>query len=265
MAFHLIDRMAVEDEGDGDAVVCLHGLGGSSNTWTPVMPALSPYRVVRIDLPGSGRSHAVPGTLSIERLAQAVLTVCARLGIARAHFLGHSMGTIVCQWLAAEHPKLVHSLALFGPLLAPPEPARAAIRTRATKARTEGAAGMQDIAQALMSAATSADSRARFPAAAAFVRESLMRQDPDGYARNCDALANAQPAAVERIRAAVLLVTGDEDGVAPPQSVRALAEQMSGVPGGVRTVILTRCGHWTPIERPEDCSRELRDFLSSQR
>ncbi|MDB5945576.1 MAG: alpha/beta hydrolase [Ramlibacter sp.] len=265
MTFHLIDRMAVEDEGDGDAVVCLHGLGGSSNTWTAVMTALSPYRVIRIDLPGSGRSHAVPGALSIERLAQAVLSVCARLGLTRAHFLGHSMGTIVCQRLAAEHPKLVRSLALFGPLLAPPDAARAAIRTRATKARTEGAAGMQEIAQSLVNAATSADSRERVPAVAAFVRESLMRQDPDGYARNCDALAAAQPAAVERILAPVLLVTGDEDGVAPPQSVRALAERLSGVPGGARTVVLPRCGHWTPIERPQECARELREFLSSQR
>lgn len=265
MTFHLVDRIAVEDEGDGDAVVCLHGLGGSSNTWTPVMSVLSPYRAVRIDLPGSARSHAVPGTLSIERLAQAVLSVCSRLGITRAHFLGHSMGTIVCQHLAADNPKLVRSLALFGPLLAPPEPARAAIRTRATKARTEGLAGMQDIAQALMNAATSTESRQRSPAAAAFVRESLMRQEPDSYARNCEALANAQPAAVERIKVPVLLVTGDEDGVAPPAAVRAMAEQMSGVPVGVRTVVLPRCGHWTPIERPEECSRELREFLSSAR
>lgn len=264
MTFHLIDRMAVEDEGDGDAVVCLHGLGGSSNTWTPVMPTLSPYRVVRIDLPGSGRSHAVPGTLSIERLAQAVLTVCTRLGIARAHFLGHSMGTIVCQRLAADQPKQVRSLALFGPLLAPPDDARANIRARATRARTEGLAGMQHIAQTLVNASTSPSSRHRSPAAAAFVRESLMRQDPDGYARNCDALAEAQPAAVERIQAPVLLVTGDEDGVAPPASVRALAERLSGA-HGVRTVILPRCGHWTPIERPEECARELREFLPSQR
>jgi 3-oxoadipate enol-lactonase len=264
MTFHVIDRIAVEDEGAGDAVVCLHGLGGSSNTWTTVMDSLSPYRVIRIDLPGSARSQAVPGTLSIERLAQAVLLVCGRLGISRAHFLGHSMGTIVCQRLAAEHPTLVRSLALFGPLLTPPEPARASIRSRATKARTEGAAGMQDIAQTLVNAATSADSRQRAPAAAAFVRESLMRQDPDGYARSCDALANAQPAPVERIRVPVLLVTGDEDGVAPPPSVRDLAIRMSGVPGGVRTVVLERCGHWTPIERPEECARELRAFLSSQ-
>ena len=265
MTFHLVDKMAVEDEGEGDAVVCVHGLGGSSNTWTPVMPALARYRVIRIDLPGSGRSSGVSGALTIARLADAVRSVCSRLQVTRAHLLGHSMGTIVCQHLAAEHPKLVRSLALFGPLIAPTDAARTAIRARAAKARGEGVAGMQDIAQTLMQAATSADSRQRFPAAAAFVRESLMRQDPDGYARSCEALADAPPAAVERIVAGTLLVTGDEDGVAPPQSVRAMAERFTGAKGAVRTVVLNRCGHWTPVERPEECARELRDFLPSQR
>jgi 3-oxoadipate enol-lactonase len=265
MPLHLIDKMAVEDEGEGDAVVCVHGLGGNSNTWTAVMPALAGYRVVRLDLPGSGRSHAVSGPLSMERLAQAVLSACARLNITRAHLLGHSMGTIVCQHVATEQPKLVRSLTLFGPLIAPSDAARAGIRTRAGKARSEGLAGMQEIAQTLMNAATSADSRQRTPAAAAFVRESLMRQDPDGYARNCEALADAKAAAVERIEAPTLLVTGDEDGVAPPQAVRAMAERLSGARGGVRTVVLSRCGHWTPIERPEECMRELRSFLPAQR
>jgi 3-oxoadipate enol-lactonase len=264
MTFHLIDKMAVEDEGEGDAVLCLHGLGGNSNTWTAVMPALARYRVVRPDLPGSGRSHAVMGPLSIERLADAVLAICARLNLTRFHLLGHSMGTIVCQHLAVSHPKMVRSLALFGPLITPVDAARVAIRTRAGKAR-EGVGAMQEIGQTLMYGATSADSRQRNPAAAAFVRESLMRQDPDGYARNCEALADAKPAAVERIEAPTLLVTGDEDTVAPPQAVRAMAERLTGVKAGVRTVVLTRCGHWSPIERPEECSRELRDFLPAQR
>ena len=264
MAFHLIDKMAVEDEGAGDSVVCVHGLGGSSNSWSAIMPALSQHRVVRMDLPGSGRSAAVSGPLSITRLVEAVLAICSGLQITRAHFLGHSMGTIVCQHLGADHPKLVRSMALFGPLLAPNDAARGALRARAAKARGEGVAGMQEIAQTLVLAATSADSRQRCAAAAAFVRESLMRQDPDGYARNCEALADAKPAAVERIEAGTLLVTGDEDGVAPPQSVRVMAERFSGAKN-MRSVVLSRCGHWTPIERPDECARELREFLPAQR
>lgn len=264
VALHAIDKVVVEDEGDGEAVVCLHGLGGTSNTWTPLMPALAGFRVIRPDLPGSGRSAAAGGELSIEKLAECVATICRRLDISRAHVLGHSMGTIVAQHLAVAQPRLVRSLALFGPLAAPADGARANIRARGEKARSEGVRGMHEIALALVQAATSADTRARQPAATAFVRESLMRQDPEGYARSCAALAAAVPAAAERIEAPVLLVTGDEDGVAPPQAVRALAERLTRAKG-VRTVVLTRCGHWTPVERPEDCARELRDFLSAQR
>jgi pimeloyl-ACP methyl ester carboxylesterase len=260
---HLIDRVAVEDEGEGDAVVCVHGLGGSSNTWTPLMPALQRHRVLRIDLPGSARSQRAEGPLSIERYADTVLSVCSRLGIERAHLLGHSMGTIVCLHLAANEPRRVRSLALFGPLLAPAEPARAAIQARAAKAR-EGAAAMQEITEALLKAALSADTRERQPLAVAFVRESLMRQEGEGYARSCEALAGATAAAVDRIEAPTLLVTGDEDGVAPPQSVRALADRLHGV-RSKRVVVLPRCGHWTPVERSDECSRELRQFLAEQR
>ncbi|MBS0447386.1 MAG: alpha/beta fold hydrolase [Proteobacteria bacterium] len=264
MALHVIDKIVVEDEGVGTPVVCLHGLGGSSNTWTPLMGALAGHRVVRIDLPGSGRSCGVGGPLSIARLADAVVSVCTRLAIARAHFVGHSMGTIVCQHLAVDHPKLVRSLVLFGPLIAPPDPARAAIRNRAAKVRAEGLAGLQDVAQTLMMNAISNETRDKLPSAAAFVRESLMRQDPEAYARSCDALADTPPAAVERIEAPALLVTGDEDTVAPPQAVRAMAERMQGS-RGVRVSIYGRCGHWTPIERSQDCARELRAFIAAQR
>ncbi|HEY4069797.1 MAG TPA: alpha/beta hydrolase [Burkholderiaceae bacterium] len=262
MSFQLIDRVAVEDEGEGPVVVCVHGLGGSSNTWTPLLPALARHRVVRVDLPGSGRSQRAEGPLTIARYVDVLLGICARLNLTRAHWLGHSLGTIVVQHLAAAHPERVASVALFGPLIAPPDAARVAITARAAKAR-EGAAGMHEITTALLNAAISADTRQRQPVAVAFVRESLMRQDGEAYARSCEALAAAQPAAVERIAAPVLLVTGDEDGVAPPQSVRAMADRLHGAKS-TRVVVLPRCGHWTPIERPEECQRELREFLAAQ-
>jgi 3-oxoadipate enol-lactonase len=261
---HVIDRLAVEEDGEGEAVVCLHGLGGDSNTWTPLMPALAGWRVIRPDLPGSGRSAIAGGSLTIAKLVEATVAICTRLNVSRAHVVGHSMGTIVAQHLAAAQPHLVRSLALFGPLIAPNDTARANIRARGEKARSEGLRGMHDIALALVNAATSADTRQRQPVAVAFVRESLMRQDPEAYGRSCDALAGCQPAAVERITAPTLLVTGDEDVVAPPQSVRAMAERFSQAKS-LRSVVLNRCGHWTPIERPEDCARELRAFLAAQR
>jgi pimeloyl-ACP methyl ester carboxylesterase len=255
-----IDRIAVETDGAGDALLMIHGLGGTSNVWTPVLPAVARQRTVRPDLPGSGRSHHVEGPLSIERFVQAMQRVCSALGFERVHVAAHSLGTIVAFHLAAQAPRLVRSLALFGPLLCPPDPARGAIRARGEKARAEGEAGMQAIADGLVQAAVSAETRARRPVAVAAVREFLMRQCPDGYARSCDALADAQPAEVAGIECPTLLVTGDEDAIAPAQAVRQIAERMPGC----RLEILRGCGHWTPIEKPDECNEALRRFYAQR-
>jgi pimeloyl-ACP methyl ester carboxylesterase len=255
MSTQLIERMAVEVDGQGDAVIFVHGLGGTSNVFTPQVLALGTrYRTVRPDLPGSGRSPST-GPLSIAGLADAIIRLARALGIERAHLVGHSMGTIVCQHLAACEPRLVRSLALFGPLLAPPDPARQGLRDRAAKARAEGMAG---IAEAILQAATAGDTKANNPVAVALVRELLLRQNPEGYARTCEALAAAAPADVRRIACPTLLVTGDEDAVAPPSGVRALVEQIAGA----RVTILHRCGHWTTIERAAECNAALKEFLA---
>lgn len=254
----VVERMAVEIEGEGEPVVMIHGLGGTSNTFTPLLAAFTRHRTIRFDLPGSGRSHRVEGPLSLERFVAKALLVMQRAGVDRAHVVAHSMGTIVATHLAASEPRRVASLALFGPLLAPPEPARAAIRARAAKAR-EG--DMQPIADALLHASVSAETRAKRPTAAAFVRESLMRQDPEGYARSCEALAAMQPADTSRIECPALLVTGDEDVVAPPQAVRMMGERIAGS----RVEVLRGCGHWTPVEKPEECVGLLKRFLLERR
>jgi pimeloyl-ACP methyl ester carboxylesterase len=261
MATRFVDRMAVEIDGEGDAVLMIHGLGGSSNVWTPLMPSFARCRTVRPDLPGSARSARVEGPLSIDRFVQAMLRVAGAAGVERAHVVAHSLGTIVAFHLAAAAPHFVRSLALFGPLLAPADAIRGGIRGRGEKARTEGEAGMQEIANALVQAATSAETKAKRPATAALVREFLMRQPPDGYARTCDALAAAQPADTTKITCPTLLVTGDEDAVAPAGSVRQIAERMPGC----RLEILRGCGHWTPIEKPDECNDLLRRFYETNR
>ncbi len=259
MAFEFVERIAVEIDtptGGGDPVLMIHGLGGTSNTWTPLLPAFARFQSVRFDLPGSGRSQRVEGPLSIERFVRAAQRVLASAGQERTHIVGHSMGCIVALHMAALEPKSVRSLALFGPLLAPPDVAKAAIRARGEKAAKEGVAAMHVIAEALVQAATSAETKAKRRTAVALVRESLMRQDPDGYARSCFALADAMPADPARIACPTLLVSGDEDGVAPPQSVRLLGEKIAGA----QVEILRGCGHWSPVEKPDECIDLLRRF-----
>jgi 3-oxoadipate enol-lactonase len=267
MSVRWIDRMAVEVDGEGEAVVLVHGLGGTSNTWTPLLPALTRHRAVRIELPGSGRSKDAyalrdntphQGRLSSGVLVDAVLRVCGELGLAAAHFVGHSLGTIVCQHLAVKAPERVKSLALFGPLLAPPDAARTALQGRAAKARADGMFGVADT---IVQTALSATTREQLPVTVAFVRESLLAQDPEGYARTCEALAAAEPAAIDQIKVPALLVGGDEDAVAPVHGVRAMASRLADS----RVEVLSRCGHWMTAERPTECRGFLQSFLERQR
>lgn len=267
MAIAWVDRMAVDVRGEGDAIVLVHGLGGSFNVWTPLLPALGRYRCVRPDLPGAGRSQrayalgeATPhrGHLSAETHAAAILRVCEVLGIERAHVVAHSFGTLIALHVAAADPARVHSLALFGALAEPAPAQRDAMRARAAAAREQG---LFDIADAVSQAALSASSRETQPVTVAYVRESVIAQDAEGYARNCMALAEAGSARLELVTCPTLIVNGDEDVVTPLSGARQLAARLRQA----RLEVLGRCGHWPTLERPMESQRLLRDFLDRAR
>ena len=115
------------------------------------------------------------------------------------------------------------------------------------------------VADAIVAGGTSADTKAHRPEVAALVREILMRQDAEGYALTCEALAKVQPADASKITCPTLLITGDEDGTAPPPRVKALTASISGA----KMQILDRCGHWTTFERPAEVNTALLNFLLS--
>jgi 3-oxoadipate enol-lactonase len=267
MAIQWIDKMAVDVEGEGEAVVMLHGLGGSMNVWAPLMPALRNYKVIRIDTPGAGRSNnayalsdSTPhkGRLTLDVVAQCVIDICRTLGVQQAHLVGHSLSTIVCPYVAVKAPKLVKSMALFASLLQPSQGMRDVMNGRAPAVRERGTF---EAATAVSSAALSTSTKEAQPVTVAYVRESIMGQDPEGYARNCLLLAEATPTTLENIKCPTLLVTGDEDGVTPLSGARELKARIPQA----RLEVLNKCGHWPILERVDDCRRLLRDFLIYQR
>ncbi len=255
MADHRIGGFVSEVTGDGPPVVMVHGLGGSSNSFQPIVGNLSNYKVVRIDLPGAGRSRVRPGLTDLMGLSTAVRDVMRSLGIPRAHMVGHSMGTLICQHLAVAEPNMVGSLTLFGPILEPPRAARAALRERADAARRDG---MVAIADAVSTGSLSPETRERNPLAVAFVRESLMRQDPAGYALHCEALAACEPADHASIKAPSVLIAGRQDPVAPVDMVDRLGDVITGS----RIEILPACGHWMMIEWPAIAGRLLGTYIN---
>jgi pimeloyl-ACP methyl ester carboxylesterase len=250
--------LVAEDSGQGFPVVMIHGLGGTSNSFEPLLDGLDGHRVIRPDLPGAGRSGPRPGLDGIAGLARAVTDLLRASGIERAVLVGHSMGTLVCQHMAANAPERVAALVLYGAILEPPQAARTGLRDRAAAALEDGMAG---IADAVSRASLSASTRARNPAARAFVRESLMRQNPEGYAAHCRILADAQPCDHARIACPVTLVTGEADPVAPP----AMAEALCAALPDARLIRVPDCGHWPMIEAPAAARAALSETLSALR
>jgi len=115
-------RLHVRDSGPtvpngAPVLVLLHGFGSSLHTWEPWALGLSDhFRVIRIDLPGAGLSGADPtGDYSDGRGVQVLLALMDQLGIARASFIGHSMGGRLAWRFAADQPSRVDKLVLVAP------------------------------------------------------------------------------------------------------------------------------------------------------
>lgn len=248
-------ELAVEITGDGPVVLLVHGLGGTSNFYQPQVAALAErFTVVRPDMEGSGRSPA-SGAVSIESFTDDLAALLGKLGSGPARVVGHSMATITVRTLAAKRPELVSHLGLLGAVPAPlPDAGQQAQRDRAGKARNGEMAG---IADAVVANATAEATRREFPGTAAAVRELVLGQDPEGYARSCEALAGATDPGPIDAGLPLLLVTGADDGVGKPEISQGLADAH----GSATLDVLADCGHWTALERPAEVTEHLLKFL----
>jgi len=247
-------ELAVEIEGSGPVVLMVHGLGGTSNFYQVQADALADrFTVIRVDSAGAGRSP-VTDPVSIDGHAEDLAALLDTLRIESAAVVGHSMGTLVVRSLAARSPDRVSKLVLLGAVAEPAEPTRRAQRDRAATLREKGTAA---VAPAVVANALSEATRRDKPEVAAFVRELIMRQEPEGYARNCEALAAATDPGPIAPDLPLLLITGDQDKVGPPAVSQALADAH----GSAVVEIIEGIGHWTALEAAHDVTDHLAKFL----
>lgn len=102
------------DEGQGPAVVLVHGLPGSGRDFRWLAAALAPScRVVRLDLPGFGGTPASAAGLSIEARGRFVVQAVEALNLERCVVAGHSMGGPVAAQAAVLAPERFHGLGLL--------------------------------------------------------------------------------------------------------------------------------------------------------
>lgn len=249
-------NLFIETTGDGPDVVLVHGLGGATPFYDPLVNDLATdFRFTRYDFNGHGRTP-LSGEVSIDTLTEELAEVIrTQTTSGKAHVIGHSMGTLVVQQLAATRPELVENIVLLGPVRAQPDNAKAATRERATTVRDKG---MSAVADGISRGATSDQSAQHNSLVRPLVRELLLGQHPESYAQACEALAAAENPDLSKITAKTLLITGDEDKVSPPATNEAIQAELANA----ERHTITGIGHWTVLESPDFVADYVRTFLT---
>jgi pimeloyl-ACP methyl ester carboxylesterase len=103
--------------GAGEPLVLVHGFGADKDNFTRVAAHLTPrYRVLIPDLPGFGESaKPADASYTIPQQVAWLRAMLQRLGVARPHLGGSSMGGMIAVEYALRHPDEVASLWLLGP------------------------------------------------------------------------------------------------------------------------------------------------------
>ncbi len=254
----------VEVTGSGsDNVVFVHGLGGTTEFTYPLLLTArlnDSHRCYRYDLEGHGLSPTKSSSVvSIESYAEDLTALFAHeeYDIRSAVLVAHSMGCLIALAFASRHPSLVKKLVLLGPPRFPvPAAAAEAQNKRAAAVR---ASGMKACADTVATAGTAERTKVENPAAVSAVRESLMSQHPEGYAKACAALGGASNLEVDfsKLIMPILIVTGDEDKVSPVTA----CEKLSGMLKDATLKVLKGVGHWSVFEDAAGVGEALRRFL----
>jgi pimeloyl-ACP methyl ester carboxylesterase len=115
-----VGELSTLSAGDGDPVVCIHGLGATKASFLPTVAALADHwRMIAVDLPGFGESEKPLGAAYDARyFAGAVAALLDELGIESAHLIGNSMGGRVAIEVGLLYPERVERISLLSPALA---------------------------------------------------------------------------------------------------------------------------------------------------
>ncbi len=258
--------------GEGETVLLLHGLAGSSRTWQAVMPDLArSHDVIAPDLLGHGESAKPMGDYSLGAFASGLRDLLAALDVPSATIVGQSFGGGVAMQLAYQHPELCDRLVLVSsgglgrevswllrlltlpgaeqlmPLMFPRVVAdRGLAIGRFLSRRGLHAPHVAEMWRAYASLAGAENRKA-------FVRTIRGVIEPGG--QTVSALDRLYLAA----HLPTLIIWGDRDPIIPVRHAYAAHE---AIPGS-SLAILEGVGHFPHVEAPEQFVSNLTDFLDS--
>lgn len=249
---------ALSGEGP-DWLVLLHEIGGTLETWSPVVPRFEKhFRVLRYDQRGAGGSSRIEGAFSIERQVEDIAALTAALGArGPCHVAGVAIGAALAIRHAVRNPGKVKTL-----VLACPAPGVSADRieylaVRAGQVEREGMAATVDNTLGNSWPPETIRDRAVYDA----YRARFLANDPASYAAINRAFAkfDAVPD-LGAIRCPTLVLAGRHDRLRPPDYVQGIA---AGIPGAELRQVDS--GHVMPMQAPEALADAMEDFYGRNR
>jgi 3-oxoadipate enol-lactonase len=252
-------NFAVEGPEAASAVVLHHPLATDLSIWDELTAALAPrYRVVRFDARGHGASEATPAPYDLAMLTADTVGLLDHLGLARAHFLGLSMGGMVGQHLGLAHPQRFASLILCSTSSRIPDEARPLWEERVRVAREQGMGAQVDLALSRWLAAASMQGK---PALVARMRRYIEATPVEGYAGWCGAIRDLNVTdRLKAIRLPTLVIVGAEDPGTPPAAAQVIHREIAGS----ELVEVPGVSHQLHVEEPATFNRHVLAFLDRQ-
>jgi 3-oxoadipate enol-lactonase len=248
-----------DQQGHGEPVLLIMGLGWASNMWHRTRPVLAPhFRTIAFDNRGAGRSDVPAGPYSIATMASDAAAVLDAAGIAAAQLVGASMGGMIAQEFALLYPQRVRSLVLActtpgGPHAVQAEPAALQLLFRREGGPAERAAAAVPF---IYDASTPRDRVARDLQVL-----SELYPIPEGYTAQLQGiLAWEAHSRLPQIKVPTFVIHGETDRLVPAGNADLLAAR---IPGATLKKI-PNASHIFMTDRPEESHRVILDFLLSQ-
>jgi len=247
-----------EEYGEGDTVLFLPELGGSTRSWRHVVASLSQhFHLLLPDVRGTGLSEKPRGTYTMAEIAQDILKFTLNKGVEKFHLVGCAMGSIVSLEIALQAPDQVRSLVLCSVSPEIPERTKLYAGERARKVRAHG---MREVSRSSSFNSFPEGTAIPFDVARNEYEANFLANDPGAYAALSEALIAWEGGPkLSQIGCPCLCLAGDKDFMWDSDTVETAAKAL---PNAVFDIV-PRAGHFPPLSSPEDFAYKTTAFLRS--
>ena len=254
----IVTQYALDGPPDAPVVTLSHSLAANLEMWEPQLPALSDrYRVLRYDTRGHGGSEVPPGAYTLEMLAADLIGLLDALHIERTHFMGISMGGMIGQTLALEHPDRIESLVLADTSSRVPPESGPMWDERIATAESQG---MAALAEGTLERWFTPPFHEQSPEVVDGIRAQIRTTAPLGFSGCSRAIQTLNTTErLGEIQLPTLIVVGAQDMGTPVAASEVIHKGIAGS----KLVVLESAAHLSNIEQAESFNQAVTGFLAA--